>query len=123
MNAKAETGTSAVDMMKWLAALILVAAGIYGFYYFDEQVLAPIRAVGLLVVVGLAAALAATTARGRAFVDFMKAANVERRKVVWPTRQETIQTTIVVVIVVILVGAMIWVLDWIFSSLVSWLVG
>jgi len=123
MNAKPESPTSALDSVKWLVAIALLVAGFYGFYYFEGQVLTPLRVLGLLLAMGLAAGVAAMTARGRSIVSFMKAANIERQKVVWPTRQETVQTTIVVMVVVILIGILIWFLDWIFSSLVSWLVG
>ncbi len=123
MNAKAETPTSPLDVLKWLVALGLLAGGIYGFYYFENQVLAPLRVVGLLVVAGLAAVVAATTAKGRTAVDFMKTANVERQKVVWPTRQETTQTTLVVLVMLVIVAIIIWMLDWVFAKLVAVLVG
>ncbi|MDX1571812.1 MAG: preprotein translocase subunit SecE [Xanthomonadales bacterium] len=114
---------SAVDWIKWLIAAALVAAGIYGFYYFQEQTFTWVRMLGMVAMVAIAAGVGATTEHGRAFTSFMKAANIERQKVVWPTRAETVQTTIVVMVVVILVGIFIWILDWIFSQLVSWLVG
>ncbi|MEM7138706.1 MAG: preprotein translocase subunit SecE [Pseudomonadota bacterium] len=123
MNAKAEQPGSGADPVKWLAALAIVAAGGYGFYALEGQVLTPIRVVGLLAVIGVALFVAALTTKGRAFLGFMREANIERQKVVWPTRTETLQTTIAVVVVVILVGLMIWLLDWVFGGLVSLLVG
>lgn len=122
MNAKAESESSALDIVKWLIAGAMVGASIYGFYYFQDQAYTWVRMLGVIAVMAIAAGIGATTEKGRAFVDFMKAANIERQKVVWPTRAETIQTTIVVLVVVILVGIMIWFLDWIFSNLVSWFV-
>lgn len=39
----------------------------------------------------------------------------ECRKIVWPTRQQTINNTLVVIAAVIIVGIFIWVLDLIFG--------
>lgn len=123
MNDKVETQqTSAGDWFKWLIVAVLVVGGVYGYYYFSAQLL-PVRILGLLAALGLASYAATTTTKGRGFVDFYRAADIERRKVVWPTRQETLQTTIVVLVVVVLVGLFIWLLDWVFSSLVKLIVG
>ncbi len=123
VSAQTELSASPLDYIKWLVALGLIVAGIWAFYEFENEFVIPIRALGLIAVFGLAVAIATWTAHGRAFMSFMKAANVERQKVVWPTRPETVQTTIVVFVVVIFVGLFIWLLDWIFSSSVTWLVG
>jgi preprotein translocase subunit SecE len=119
MNAKAETATPAVDYLKWLIAASLLAAGVWGFYQYEGQILTPIRVLGLLAAIAAAAVVGAMTDKGRAAVGFMKAANIERQKVVWPTRDETVQTTIVVLVVVVIVGLFVWLLDWVFASLVS----
>ncbi|MEM7709091.1 MAG: preprotein translocase subunit SecE [Pseudomonadota bacterium] len=123
MNAKVEPQSSAMDPLKWIAALAIVAGGVYGFYALEAQVLTPVRVVGLLLTIGLALFVAALTTKGRSFLAFMREANIERQKVVWPTRNETLQTTLAVVVVVILVGLLIWLLDWVFGGLVSLLVG
>jgi preprotein translocase subunit SecE len=64
-----------------------------------------------------------TTAKGQAFLQLLKDANIERRKVVWPTRQETTQTTMIVVAVVVVVGLALWGLDTLLGWLVKLLVG
>ncbi len=66
--------------------------GIVAFYWFDEQAL--LLRVGM-VIVGLAAGagLLWFSSYGREFVQFAQAARVELRKVVWPSRTETVQTT------------------------------
>ena len=48
---------------------------------------------------------------------------VELRKVVWPTRQETIQTTLIVVAMVVVAALILWGLDKVFFWLVAWLTG
>jgi preprotein translocase subunit SecE len=123
MSAKAENGLSVVDMAKWLIAIAIMVGGLWAFYEFQDQVLAPVRLIGLLVSFALAFFVASMTDKGRIFVDFMKSANIERQKVVWPTRTETVQTTLVVLVVVILIGIFISIVDWGFGRLVSAFVG
>ena len=41
----------------------------------------------------------------------MRESKAEVRKVVWPTRQETVQTTLLVIAMVVLVGIMLWLMD------------
>ncbi len=124
MNDRVEKqqGTSAADWLKWLIVAALLIGGVYGYYYFSAQLL-PIRILGLLAAIGLAAFVATSTEKGRNFVQFYRDADIERRKVVWPTRQETLQTTIIVLVVVVIVGLFIWFLDWIFAGLVKMIVG
>ena len=110
-------------MTKWLIAIAMVVGGVWAFYEYQDQVLAPLRVVGLLVSFALAAVVASMTEKGRIFVEFMKAANIERQKVVWPTRNETVQTTLVVLVVVIIIGIFISLLDWGFGQLISAVVG
>ena len=52
-----------------------------------------------------------TTDVGARFLGFLKESRVEVRKVIWPTRQETMQSTLVVVALVFLVGLILWTLD------------
>lgn len=121
MNSKAETG-GAADTLKLGAAVAVLLAGIVGFYYFDDQV-TWMRVLGLLVVAGVAVAIAAQSVRGRAMIGFLQAANTELRKVVWPTRQETAQTTLIVLVVVLLVGIMLWLIDMFFGWAIRGLIG
>ncbi len=121
MNEKVENQGNSGDAIKWIVVALLAIGGVVGYYYFSDQLL-PVRILGLAVALGLACFVAATTTKGRGFISFYKAADIERRKVVWPTRQETMQTTIVVLVVVVLIGLFIWGLDFIFSNIVEWLV-
>lgn len=76
------------------------------------------RVVALVVLALLAGLVALSTAKGKAFFNLFKEAKTEIRKVVWPTRQETLQTTLMVVVVVLIVGLLLWGLD----SLLGWFV-
>jgi preprotein translocase subunit SecE len=123
MNAKTENGFSVVDMTKWLVAVAMVIGGLWAFYEYQDQILAPLRLVGLLVSFALAFLVVSMTDKGRIFVAFMKSANIERQKVVWPTRNETVQTTLVVLVVVVIIGIFISMLDWGFGRLISAFIG
>ena len=43
----------------------------------------------------------------------------ETKKIVWPSRKQTVQNTLVVLVMMALVGAFIWVLDFVFTKLIS----
>jgi preprotein translocase subunit SecE len=51
--------------------------------------------------------------------EYLKGAQEELRKVVWPSRQETIRSTIAVIAISVAMGAFFWVLDLIFSKVLS----
>jgi len=70
----------------------------------------------MLVAVGIAIAVSMTTIKGRRAWNFVKDARVEVRKVVWPSRPETIQTTFIVVVMVLIVAIIIWLMDYILRS-------
>ena len=53
----------------------------------------------------------------------MQGSRVELRKVVWPTRQETLQTTLVVFVAILAMGIFFWILDWILGSVTAALTG
>jgi len=105
------------DRIKLLVAILLIAGGIGGFYVYSE-LSTLYRVLGLLVVFGVAIAIALTTAIGKQSWGFLQDARTEVRKVVWPTRKETSQTTLLIMISVVIVGIMLWGLD----SLLLWAV-
>lgn len=111
MNIKTSAQTTDKrDMFKWLVVVLLVGSGIVSFYYFDEQSVL-IRVVSLLVIAVIAAWVASRTERGKYTLDFIHESHIEVRRVVWPTRQETIQMTSVVLFMVVLLALVVWVLD------------
>ena len=110
MNTKVENESGRLDTLKlWIAVLIL-AAGIFAFYYFDDQLLV-LRVLGLLAVAGISVFVAAQSNTGKNIIGFIRGAQTEVRKVVWPTRAETVQTTLAVILMVFLVGIFLWLLD------------
>ena len=123
MVAKAESEvTSKLDTLKLAVAIALLIAGIAQFYYFEGESLL-YRVLGILAFVAVAVGVVLTTRMGQGIWSFAKDARTEVRKVVWPTRQETMQTTLMVIVVVIIVGIMLWLLDMLLRWAVLMLTG
>ncbi|UCH41101.1 MAG: preprotein translocase subunit SecE [Gammaproteobacteria bacterium] len=118
MVTKTEQTTSAIDTFKLMTAVLVLIAGVVGFYYFEEESQL-LRVLGMLGVAVVAFLIAATSEPGRRGLGFVRDSRVEVRKVVWPTRQETLQTTIAVLFMVVLVAIMLW----LFDMLLGWGVG
>jgi len=108
--------------MKLLLAVLLLAGGVIAFYYFEEQILV-VRVLGLLAIAGIAVFVAAQSAVGRNVLGFVTGAQSEIRRVVWPTRAETVQTTLAVLVIVLLVGVALWLLDMVLLWGIQFLTG
>jgi len=122
MTARAESGASAFDTAKLVAAIALLVTGIIGYHYFSAQLLV-YRVLGVLAFSIAAIALVLTTPLGKSFLGFLKESQIEVRKVVWPSRQETMQSTLVVVALVFVVGIVLWLLDMLLFWGISTLTG
>ncbi len=110
MDTKVDAGDAAFDTLKLLVAGAILLGGIFGYYYYaDVSVL--IRAVGVLLAFALGVVVALQSMRGQAFMRFVQGARVELRKVVWPTREETIQTGVTVLVFALIMGVFFWLLD------------
>ena len=118
MATKTDVQGSLVDTIKLVLSLLLLLAGIVGFYYFSEESLL-YRVLGLLAVVGVAIGVAVTTEKGRGLLYFLSASRAEVRKMVWPTRAETIQTTLIVFILVVILAIFLWFVDMLLGAAVK----
>ncbi len=116
MVAKTDLEHNEGDKIKLIGAAVLGLAGLFAFYYFAEQSLL-MRTVGLLIIAAFVVYLVYMTNKGKRTASFFGDARTEVRKVVWPTRQETLQTTLTVFIIVVIVGIMLW----LFDMLLAWL--
>jgi preprotein translocase subunit SecE len=111
------------DKIKLLVAILLVIAGVAGFYVLKaspNEVLQStvLRVVSVLLGVVLGGVVAGSSALGKQFFGFALASRDEAKKVVWPTRKETIQMTGVVVAFVVVMALFLWTVD----SILTWLV-
>ncbi len=113
MNAQVEDTSKIFDVVKQGLALVFVVAGVAAFYYFSDVpgFTMLYRVLMLVTVVLIAIGIMLTTARGKGLWDFALESKQEVRKVVWPTREETIRTTLLVFGLVFIVGLFLWFLD------------
>ena len=111
MNAKVEKASAAngLDVVKLVLAGVLLVAGIVAYYYFDWTAWA--RLGVLLVGLVAAAAVAAFTGPGRQVREYVAESQFELRKVVWPTRDESVRTTLVIIVVVIILSLLLGLID------------
>ena len=110
METKVEEQPTIVDTAKLAFAILVVLAGLVGYYYFAD-VSALLRTLGVVAAVAVAGFIAFTSLQGRTLWKFIQGARVELNKIVWPTREETIQTTLVVLVVALFGGVFFWLLD------------
>jgi preprotein translocase subunit SecE len=112
---------AANDIVKLVIAGALVAAGIAGYYLLGESLLV-LRILAVIAGLAAGAAMAWTSAPGKEFVVFGRESLVEVKKVVWPTRKETMQTTAAVFAFVVVMAVFLWVsdktLEWVLYDLI-----
>jgi len=111
-----------LDTFKLVMAVVFLLVGIAGFYYYETQALL-YRVLALLVFVAVALGVVYTTRLGQSVIGFGRESRAEVRKVVWPTRQETVQTTMMVIVAVIVLGILLWLIDMVLVSAVQYLTG
>ena len=110
------------DKIKLLAAFLLLAFGIAGFYLLSSEPTV-VRVLSVLAGSGLAVAVGYMTAPGKELYGFGRESMAEARKVVWPTRKETVQMTGVVVLFVLVMALFLWGVDSTLFGLVKLVMG
>ncbi|MCB1611001.1 MAG: preprotein translocase subunit SecE [Xanthomonadales bacterium] len=114
---------NAKDVIKLVFTAVFAIGGAVTFYWFADQWPMWARVLALLAGLGIAVVLGLSSAPGQAFKKFLLDAQIEVRKVVWPTRQETWQTTLIVAVAVLIIGILIWIIDMVLSWMVRMLMG
>lgn len=122
MTEQVQEGATALDTAKLAAGVAISAAGIAGFYLLADL---PIwlRWIVVLAAMVAGALVALQSQQGKAFAAFVQSSRIELRKVVWPSRQETMQVTIVVFVMIVALGLFFWGLDSLLGFLTRWLLG
>lgn len=113
---------SRFELLKWLLIIFLLVGGMVANFYYSQVIVTIRAAVGIILAI-LVLIIAAQTQKGRKAWSFIKSSRTELRKVIWPTRQETVQTTLVVVLMVIMTALILWGLDSFFIWAVAWMTG
>lgn len=117
-----EVVSNKLDLLKLLMAIAILILGIVGFYYYENESQL-YRVLGVVFAVIVAIAISATTNLGQGLIGFGREARMEVRKVVWPTRQETLQTTFMVIVAVIIIGIFLWLIDMVFAQAIQLITG
>jgi len=110
MKTNVETGPNILDTMKLALSVAILIGGIVAFYTYEQQSL--LVAVSAVLVCSFAAVgVFSQTERGRVLWKFIQGSRVEIRKVIWPTRQETLQTALTVMVFALILALFFWGLD------------
>jgi len=122
MTAPVETVRDPKNTLKWVVVVALIIAAAMVNRMLPDLSLV-LRGL-LMTALGVAAlVMAALTLQGKSFIDLLQQAQVELRKVVWPTRQETSQTTLIVLVVVVIMSLLLWGMDSLFGFAISAVIG
>jgi len=106
-----KAGSSYKDAAFLFIAVVALLGGMFAFYYFEGQFNALVRTLILLGGLVVTVVLTYQTTLGRELWGYVSGARTEMRKVVWPTRQQSVQTTLMIAVVVLIMALLLWGLD------------
>jgi preprotein translocase subunit SecE len=113
MSSSESSENRVFDTVKLILALLLVIGSLVVYYYFAQESQL-YRVLGVVATCLLAIGIISTTQRGKTLLGFFADVRSELRKVVWPTKPETMQTTLIVLVMVFIVGIILWLFDMFF---------
>jgi len=119
-----ETVSSKVDIVLVALAVLAAAAGVLGFTFLTDQPM--LARVGVLIG-GLAVALVVAwfSQSGKRFIAYGRESYEETRRVIWPSRKETMTTTGIVFGFVVIMAVLLFVVDkglewFLYDLLLNW---
>ena len=98
------------DKIKITVAVALLVAGIAAFYYWSQSVMI-IRVAAVIAGAVAGVVVFWTSAPGKEFFAYARESIEEAKRIVWPTRKETLQTTGVVFAFVFVMAVFLWLVD------------
>lgn len=120
-NQDVQTVGGVADKMKVVLSLAALLMGLVGFYVLADKPLV-VRVGSVLLGLAVAFGLAWISEPGRRFIAFFKESVQEARRVVWPTRKETLQMTGIVFAFVVIMAVFLWLtdksLEWVLYDLI-----
>jgi preprotein translocase subunit SecE len=99
------------ERIKWVVAAVIAVGGMFAFYALVDRQPLVVRILALAGALAVAAAVMWFTEAGKTFVAFSRESWEEAKRVVWPTRKETLQTTGVVFLFVFTMALFLWIVD------------
>ena len=112
-----------LDLIKLLLAAAALVGGLYAYYYYEADFAQAIRVLMVLGGTIAGIGIAMTSVQGNRLWHFIQGSRVEIRKVVWPTKQETMQTAVAVFVFTLVMMLFFWGLDSFLLWLIQRLVG
>ena len=112
----------AAERIKIAIAALIAIGGLVAFYWLGDQPLV-LRLAALLGAWAVAIVVMWFTQAGRTFAAFSRESWEEAKRVVWPSRKETMQTTLVVFAFVFIMAVFLWIVDATLLWITQWLVG
>jgi len=96
---------------------ILIVIGSLVFFYLDPLALNTTLYKVLVLLAGLVVAgfVFLKSPQGIRLTVFSKETKIELRKVVWPTKDETLKTTGMIMVAVVIVAIFLWIVDAFFT--------
>lgn len=119
-----ETVTSKSDLFLVTLAVVAAVAGVLGFTFLTEQ--PTLARVGVLIGgLVLALAIAWFSQSGKRFLAYARESYEETKRVVWPSRKETVTTTGIVFGFVVIMAIFLFLVDksleWVlYDALLAW---
>ena len=100
------------EKVKIAVAALIAVGGMVAFYALIDRQPLVVRILVLGGAFAAAVVLMHFTENGRTFEAFARESWEEAKRVVWPTRKETLQTTGVVFLFVTVMALFLWAVDW-----------
>ena len=115
MAKQIENLKSSSDQWKTILAVLILIAGLALYYLNPLGFNSLTKVLVMLAILIVAVTVFIKSSQGDRLVHFSKETQIELRKVVWPTREETIKTTGIIMIAVVIVAIFLWIVDAFFT--------
>ena len=115
MAKQIENLKSSSDQWKTILAVLILIAGLALYYLNPLGFNSLTKVLVMLAILIVAVTVFIKSSQGDRLVHFSKETQIELRKVVWPTREETIKTTGIIMIAVFITAIFLWIVDAFFT--------
>ena len=122
MTTNTESQGNSLDIVKWALVAILLATAIIGNQLYSEASVL-VRAISVVAAFAVAGFIALQTEKGKQALVFAREAQIEVRKVVWPTRQEALNTPFIVLAATGVLALILWGMDAVLLRIVNFITG